>query len=222
MSVKCRCLARTPGEMPPAGIRLVHYSPRMEGLARTLTRTHVLLDTQSEPEVAALLKAGIERVYVGDTVLQDTTLVHRLLQQFGPERIGLHVRARRQSVSWSFDTESNADFNVVTPSLCMPEWELLGADAAATGVTLQPWLAQQRNMGVASVVLRVDIGDDADLNICAGMVESFGDLIWFAPLNDSQPALSDWIEFGQVRQLALPPSLFHNRTAWLPKRGDAA
>lgn len=222
MSVKCRCLARTPGEMPPSGIRLVHYTPRLNVLVHTLARAHVLLDSESEAEVAALLNAGIELVYVGNAALQDASLVPRLLKRFGPERLGLHLCARRQAVHWSFDTESNADFNVVTPSLCIPEWELLRTDGSATGVPLPAWLARQRDLGVASVVLRVDICDDADLNICAGIVESFGDLIWFAPFSDAQPALSDWIEFGQVRQLALPPVMFHNRAAWMPKAGDAA
>lgn len=222
MRVRCRCLARTPGELPTAGIRLLHYTPRLSGLLHTLARTHLLLDEETDSTVSHLLTNGIERVYVGDAALADPSLMPRLIQQFGAARLGLHVRARRQAVNWAFDTESNADFNVVTPSLCVPQWEVLRSDGGDTGILVQPWLHSLHLQGVSSAVLRVDIRDDADLNLCAGMVESFGDLIWFAPMNEAPPSVADWIEFGQVRQLALPPAMFHRREAWMPKAGEAA
>ena len=72
------------------------------------------------------------------------------------------------AVSWSFDTVSNADFRVVTPSLCEPGWEIVRADGSATGIRVDWWLGEMKKRGIATVLVQVDVLDDTDLNLCAG------------------------------------------------------
>jgi len=36
-------------------------------------------------------------------------------------------------------------------------------------------------LGASEALLRVDIGDDADLNLCADCSERFGDGVWIGP-----------------------------------------
>jgi hypothetical protein len=70
---------------------------------------------------------------------------------------------------------------------------------------------------VSTVLLRADIADDVDLNLCAGLVEAVGEKLWVAPLNDLAPPVADWVNFGQVTQLALPAALYHRRHALIPR-----
>jgi hypothetical protein len=119
-------------------------------------------------------------------------------------------------VTWSFDTVSNADFRVLTPSLCEPGWEILRADGSATGIEVAWWLGEMKKRGASTVLVQVDIGDDADLNLCAGLVEKLGDRLWIAPHRQAEPVLADWVAYGKVAQIALPPALFARRTDLLP------
>ena len=174
----------------------------------------IVLAGGDEARAEALLAAGAPQVLIGEAALLDSGIIERLVAQYGGERIGLHVPVRNLAVDWSFETVSNADFKVVTPSLCEPTWEVLRADGSGTGTHADWWVGQMLERGVQTVLLRADIADDIDLNLCAGLVEKLGDRLWVAPLSNTAPPLADWIAFGQVRQLALPPALYQGRDEW--------
>ena len=221
MSVQFCCLAKNFSELNPVVPSFVCCTPRMASMPNQVMKAQVLLAGESELVATALLNAGARKVFLGEIALFDSTVVTRLVHQFGTERIGLQVPVQRQSVSWSFETESNEDFNVVTPSLCDPVWEVLKANGETSGVRAAGWIDAMLHHGVSTVLLRADISDDADLNLCAGLVESLANRLWVAPLNDLHPPIADWVAFGQVRQLALPAALYHRRHALVP-RGSAA
>lgn len=221
MSIQFCCLARHPGEVLPVVPTLLHYTPRLPEMPHAVARAHVVLNAESEATAAALLDGGAHRVFIGEAALRDSGVLERLLRRFGAARIGLHVPAQRQSVSWSFETESNADFRVVTPSLCEPTWEVLTAKGEPSGMRANGWVQTMLDLGVQTILLRADICDDADLNLCAGMVETLGHKLWIAPLHDTAPPIADWIRFGQATQIALPLGLYHRRHALLPRTGKA-
>jgi len=216
MSMRFCCLAKNFAEVNPVVPTFLCCTPRLLSMSSSVMGAQVLLTDQPESMANALLNAGASRVYLGEQALFDSSVVTRLVDQFGAERVGLQVPVQRQSVSWSFETESNADFNVVTPSLCEPVWEVLRATGESSGVRAEKWLNAMLRHGISSVLVRADIRDDADLNLCAGMVESLGEKLWVAPLNDPAPPLADWVAFGQVRQLVLPTALYLKRHALLP------
>lgn len=172
----------------------------------------VVLETGDEARAVTLITSGAPVVFLGEAALLDSTLVERLVAAHGGKRIGIYAPAKRQAVSWSFETVSNADFKTVAPSFCEPAWEVLKADGTATGTLLSWWLAALRNLGATQFLVRVDIRDDIDLNLCAGLQETFGDTLWLGPLTESEPALADWIRYGQARQLVLPAEI-HARHA---------
>lgn len=217
MSVTFCCLARNSSEVNPVAPTFLCCSPRLALMQSIVVNAQVLLAGESEDMAATLLNAGAKKVFLGEAALFDSAVVTRLVHRFGSERIGLHVPVQRQSVSWSFETESNEDFNVVTPSLCEPVWEVLKANGESSGVRAATWMDAMLQHGIGTVLLRADIRDDADLNLCAGLVETVGDKLWVAPLNDPAPPLADWVAFGQVRQLALPAALYHRRHALVPR-----
>ena len=175
MSVQFCCLARHHSEIERAEPALIHYTPNLAVGFTSVARAGVVLGAESEATATALLNAGVSRVFVGEAAVLDASVMNRLLKRFGGERLGLHVPVARQAVSWSFDTDSNADFSVVTPSLCAPAWEVLRPNGVPAGLLANGWIDQMVRHGVQSVLLRVDIRDDADLNLCAGMVEMLGD-----------------------------------------------
>lgn len=178
--------------------------------------TAIILPVEGEARASELLAAGAARVLLGEAVLRDPQLLQRLAARFGAERIGVFVPAHRMEVTWSFDTVSNADFRVVTPSLCEAGWEILRADGSATGIRADWWLGEMKKRGASIALVQVDIDDDTDLNLCAGLVEDLGDRLWIAPRRQSDPALADWVAYGKATQIALPPSLFTRRAALLP------
>jgi hypothetical protein len=221
MSVQFCCLAKNFSELNPVVPSFVCCTPRLVSMQNQVMNAQVLLAGESELVATALLNAGARKVFLGEIALFDSTVLTRLVHQFGTERIGLQVPVQRQSVSWSFETESNEDFNVVTPSLCEPVWEVLKANGESSGVRAAGWIDAMLRHGVSTVLLRADISDDADLNLCAGLVESLGSRLWVAPLNDPHPPIADWVAFGQVRQLALPAALYHRRHALVPREAAA-
>ncbi|UCH47203.1 MAG: hypothetical protein JSU95_14045 [Betaproteobacteria bacterium] len=168
----------------------------------------IVLETGDEIRAATLLAAGAPIVLVGEAALRDSGVVKRLIVAHGGERVGAYAPARRQAVSWSLETDSNADFKIVAPSTCEPAWEVLTAAGAGSGTLLHWWLAALHDLGATQFLVRADIGDDADLNICARLVESFDERLWLGPLADATPRLEEWITYGQCRQLALMPDLF--------------
>ena len=217
MSVKFCCLAKNWSEVNPVVPTFLHYTPRLASMPQAVNRALVVLGAESETAAVQVLSAGASRVFLGDAALTDPGVVSRLIQRFGAARLGLHVPVRRQSVSWSFETQSNEDFNVVTPSLCEPTWEVLLSNGESTGQRAAAWVDSMLAFGLQTVLMRADIADDTDLNLCAGMVESLGSKLWMAPLNDPAPPIADWVAYGQVRQLALPPALYHRRHQLLPR-----
>lgn len=163
----------------------------------------VVLVEGDEQRATTLIAAGADCVFMGEAALLDSTVIDRLVAAHGAERIGIYAPLRRQTVSWSFETVSNADFKTVTPSHCEPAWEVLRADGTGTGTLAGWWLKTIRELGASRFLVRVDIRDDTDLNLCAGLVEELGNTLWIGPLLDPAPPLADWIDFGQCRQLAL-------------------
>lgn len=222
MSVQYCCLAKNFSEVNPVVPTFLHCTPRLLSLPGRVMNAQVVLLGEPEEMAVALLNAGAKKVFLGEAALYDSTVVSRLVQAFGSERIGLHVPVLRQSVSWSFETESNEDFCVVTPSLCEPVWEVLKTNGECSGVRAASWINVMLQHGVSTLLLRSDLGDDTDLNLCAGLVETVGDKLWVAPLTDTVPAISDWINFGQVTQLALPAALYHRRHSLMPRDAVAS
>jgi hypothetical protein len=168
----------------------------------------IILTTAGEARAETLLAAGAACVLVGEAALLDSTLIERLATRHGSTRIGVYVPARRLEVQWSFDTTSNADFRVVTPSVCEPSWEVLRADGGGTGALAGWWIGEMIKRGASLALVRADIRDDADLNICAGLVEDCGERLWLGPLDDPAPRLDEWVAYGQLRRIALPPDQF--------------
>lgn len=202
-----RCLT-TAGAWPEDAHQPFLFDEPGADLSRLRACEAVVLATQGPERAATLLASGVPRVLLGEAALRDGAIVERLAERFGPERIGVHVRARRLEVRWSFDTVSNADFKVLTPSLGAPAWEALLADDTGTGTQVAWWIAEMLRQGATQALLQVDIRDDADLNLCADAFERFGERLWIAPLAQDDPALAPWIEFGKARRIALPPAAF--------------
>jgi hypothetical protein len=204
------CLRDSPDEVP--GDQFVFDGPAIETCLERCAA--VILSDGDEQRAVALLEAGVPMVLLGEAALRDSEVVSRLAARFGSARIGLQVPVRRLAVDWSFETVSNADFKVVTPSICAPTWEVLFADGSGSGTHADWWIGQMLERGAQCVLLRADIDSDDDLNLCAGLQEDLGERLWVAPLTRDEPAIAAWVEFGQVRQLALPPELFDRREVW--------
>ncbi|MEW5888738.1 MAG: hypothetical protein AB1768_06750 [Pseudomonadota bacterium] len=173
----------------------------------------VLLPDQDEARARALLRQGASRVFVGEAALVDGSLVERLVSDFGSERIGLYVPARRMAVSWSLDAVSNADFKVVTPSLAAPAWEVLRADGRGSGTLAGWWIGAMVERGASAVLLRADIADDADLNLCAELQERLGERLWIGPLHAQDSDFAAWVRWGKATRLAVPQALLETNPA---------
>ncbi len=166
----------------------------------------IVLPAADEGRARHWLEAGARRVFLGEAALADGELVGRLAAEYGGDRIGVYVPATRMEVSWSLDTVSNADFSVVTPSVCEPAWEILRADGGRTGTFAGWWIRAMFERGAAEAILRVDIRDDADLNICAGLTEDLGDRLWFAPWDAADNDFMEWTTWGKVQRIAVEPA----------------
>ncbi|ENO78550.1 hypothetical protein [Thauera sp. 63] len=214
--IRCACLANSADTADvPVEAALLFRVDDPENTPRAQDGSTAILLHGDEARAAALLEAGVPQVLLGDAVLSDADLPLRLAARFGADRVGLFVPARRMAVSWSFDTVSNADFRVVTPSLCEPGWEILRADGSATGIRVDWWLGEMKKRGISTALVQVDIVDDTDLNLCAGLVEELGEGLWIAPGGEVEPALADWVRYGKATRIALPPALFERRAGLL-------
>jgi len=218
VKLQLHCLTHDPTEAAGIEAPLLFDSPALPAALAGLAG--VVVAHGDEARVAALLERGAARVFVGDAALADPAVIARL-QAFGAARLGVYARARRMVNQWSFDTHSNADFRVVAPSVCEPAWELLRSDATVAVAHAHHWIEQMVRRGARMVLLQADIRDDADLNLCAGLVERFGDAVCFAPASDDKPPLDEWVRYGQVRRIALPPALYQRRDALLAPAGAA-
>jgi hypothetical protein len=177
---------------------------------------------QDESRARHWLDAGAARVYLGEAALLDGELVGHLATRYGGARIGVYLPLRRMEVSWSLDTVSNADFRVVTPSICEPAWEILRADLSRSGTVASWWLQAMFERGAASAILRVDIDDDADLNLCAALTEAHGERLCFAPWHASANDFIEWTTWGRVTQLAASLAEIEHDAALVVLRGPQA
>ena len=180
---------------------LVFDAPGVEAVADACAG--IVLADGDEARATTLLNIGAPCVFIGEAALRDSGIVQRLAAAFGSERIGVYAPAQRQSVSWSFETVSNADFRTVTPSHCEPAWEVVLADGSPTGTLVAWWLGAMRDLGASQLLVRVAIDDDTDLNLCADLVERYGEALWLEPVAGGEVPLTDWIRYGQARQIAL-------------------
>ncbi|MFN6960804.1 MAG: hypothetical protein ACK4N6_01055 [Rhodocyclaceae bacterium] len=183
-------------------------APGVEELAAGCAGIILREGAGSEARAATLLTAGAPLVFLGEGALFDGELVRRMAQSY-PGRIGIYALAQRQAVSWTLDTVSNADFRTVTPSVGEPAWEVLKANGAPTGTLLGWWLAAMRERGATQFLVHVDVRDDTDLNILAGLVETFGEGLWVGPRSDEGCLpFEEWINYGHCRQLVLSASIY--------------
>ena len=202
--VRCYCDFDIEHEAPPDA--MVFDAPDIEPWVTYFSG--VVLPTGSETRAETLLASGAACVFLGQAALCDSRVVERLVAHHGTEHVGIYAPVRRQAVSWSFDTVSNADFRVVTPSFCEPAWEVLLADGTGTAALVGWWLKAMRESGAGSLLVLADIVDDSDLNLCATLVGEFGEALWLGPLHDKAPPLVDWVRYGQLRQIALPREIY--------------
>jgi hypothetical protein len=187
-------------EVAPEGM---HFVRDDAGLPAALQNLIVVLENGTEARASELLERGAARVLLADAALLDSSIVARLAQQYGRERIGVSVLARKRHVSWTMDTVSNEDFNCLTPSYGKPGWEIVMSDGTATGTDAEWWLGEMLTLGASLVLIRADIEDD-DLNLCAGLMETHGNKLWFSPRQLPDADLEPWVRYGQIRQLLLP------------------
>jgi hypothetical protein len=168
----------------------------------------IVLPTQNEQRARGLLEMAVPIVFLGEAALVDGELPARLASEYGRGRIGVYLPVRRQQVSWALETQSNADFRTFSPSHCEPAWEVLRADGSPTGTLATWWLGVMLESSASSAVIQVDIADDVDLNLCAGLMELHAQRLWFAPLTAGVNRYAEWLQWGKVRQLAVPVADF--------------
>jgi hypothetical protein len=151
-----------------------------------------------------ILAAGAEQVLLGESALQDSTLVAGAIARHGGERIGVWLPVRRAEVSWGFDTTSNADFSVVAVTNPVPRWVALLADRSATDVDAQWWAGQMIAAGCSMVLVSVEAPEDDDLLACAEMAEVAGERFWLDTGSADTEELRFWVRYGHARRLLLP------------------
>jgi hypothetical protein len=174
-----------------------------DSLPRDLSRASVVLRQGGLARARDLLERGAGQVLIGEAALLDGSVIGTLSAEFGRKRIGLWVPARRMATNWALDHHSNADFRCVTPSNGAPAWEVLKCDDSGSGTDVFWWIDQMTACGACAALVAVDMQDDDDLNICAGLVERFGPALWLTPLTNAAIELEDWVRYGQARNLAI-------------------
>jgi hypothetical protein len=174
-----------------------------DDLPECLEQFTVVLGGGTEERASELLALGAERVLLADAALLDSTVVERLAQQHGTGRIGVWLAVKKQHISWSIDYVSNEDFNCLTPSMGKGGWDVLKSDATSTGTDAEWWVGQMLARGASMALISVDLQDE-DLNICAGLIETHSEKLWFTPLHLPDADLEPWVRYGKVRQLVLP------------------
>jgi hypothetical protein len=172
--------------------------------ADALSGLCVVSPRADERRIGELLAAGVEQVLLGESALQDGTLVAGAVARHGAERIGVWLPVRRAAVSWGFDTTSNADFSVVAVTNPVPRWVVLLADGSPTDVDAQWWVGQMIAAGCATVLVSVAAPEDDDLLACAEMAEAAGERYWLDTGSSDVEELRFWTRYGQARRLVLP------------------
>ncbi len=175
-----------------------------DGLPEDLTHVSVVLPRGGADRARELAARNAARVLLGDAAVRDSGIVGPLAEELGEHRLGLWMPVRRMAVSWSLDTESNADFRCITPSRVKPAWEILLSDGSATGTDAGWWAGQMLARGAGAVLIAADLTSDADLNICAELAEPFADRVWLTPRTEAASNLRPWAEYGRVRHFVIP------------------
>jgi hypothetical protein len=173
-----------------------------------LAACQVVLPIGGLERARLLLSAGCPTVFIGAAALADASIVGHLAKEFGSARLGVFVRTRRMSVSWTIDRVSNADFKCITPSLCEPSWEILDGQGAPTGTLAGWWLAEMARLGAGNILIHTAIDDDQDLNICATLIEKLGERTLISLAESDTCPLRALVELAGVRRFVLPPNRF--------------
>lgn len=177
----------------------------MDGKVAGEVSGQFVVSSQADAErIEALLVAGAAQVLLGDSGLQDESLLKEALAAHGAEKIGIWMSVRRAQTSWGLDTASNADFSVVAVTNPMPRWVLTAADGSATDVDAICWAEQMVAAGCSTVLVSVLQPEDEDLLACAEMAESLGDRFWLDAGSTDVEELRFWRRYGQVSRLVLP------------------
>lgn len=180
---------------------------RDDGGAHTeLANARVVLAHDGLDRAAELVAAGASQALFGSAALRDSGIIRRAAQRFGEERVGVWLPVRRMPVQWSLDRESNADFSCVVPSCPVPRWEVLLDDMLPTGTDAIWFAGQMRRAGAASIVIAVDMVEDADLALCAELTDALGDGVWLTYLRQDDADYPSWVRYGRVRNLIVPSS----------------
>ncbi len=169
-----------------------------------LSNIGVVLESGGLAQARARLAAGARQVLLADAALHDIAVTRSAVAEFGAARIGAWLPVRRMAVSWALDSQSNGDFKCMVPSNPQARWEVLTSDMQSSGTEAGEWIEQLVRLGVTTVLISVDMQDDRDLDLCAGLMERFGEWLWFSPLTASGADLAAWVEFGQASRLVLP------------------
>lgn len=169
-----------------------------------LGATTLVLERAGLARARLRLAAGARQVLFGDAALDDPAIVARAVREFGAPRVGVWLPARRAPVSWAMDSFSNGDFKCMVPSNPQARWDVLRSDAEPAGIDVQACMERVLALGAATVLVGIDMQDERDLDLCAGLVERFGRRLWLTPLQERAADLAPWIEWGQMRQLVLP------------------
>jgi hypothetical protein len=173
-------------------------------LPNRLTMTSLVLEKSGIARARLRLSAGARQVLLGDAALEEPGIVGAAVREFGAARVGAWLTARRAHVSWSLDSVSNGDFKCVVPSNPQARWDVVRSDGEPAGVDVERCIERVLVQGARTVLVGIDLQDDRDLDLCAGLVERFGSHLWLTPLHDLSADLTPWVEWGQVRQLVLP------------------
>lgn len=182
-------------------------------LPTDLSNASVVLPNQSGERARELLILGAARVLLADASLMDSSLIGQLATEFGSERVGVWVPAKRMEISWTLDSVSNADFKCLTPSIGKPGWEVLKSDNSRTGTEVGWWIGQMLLLGASVTLVSVDMEGEADFDSCAELIERFGERLWLTPLHDREPDLQSWVQYGNAGNLVLPKGTTYAETA---------
>lgn len=174
-----------------------------------LSNIGVVLQSGGLAQARARLAAGARQVLLADAALRDISVIRGAVAEFGAERVGAWLPAKRMEVCWSLDSQSNGDFKCMVPTNPQARWEALHRDGGRTGSEIGTCIEELATVGVTTILISVDMHDERDLDLCAGLMERFAPRLWFSPLSPFSTLGADlaaWVEFGQVRQLVLPDS----------------
>jgi len=166
----------------------------------------VVLEGGGLAQARARLAAGARQVLLADAALRDISVMCSAVAEFGAARVGAWLPVKRMEVCWSLDSQSNGDFKCMVPTHPQARWEVLTSDLQCTGTDVGRWIEQLVGVGVTTVFISVDMHDERDLDLCAGLMERFGARLWFSPLTAADADLASWVEYGQVSRLVLPDS----------------